>query len=129
MLFRSRQTEVEGFKMMERLLESEERPTAIYCANDISAVGMLKCMANNKKCGYTPSIIGNDDIEVAQDTKPMLTTVRLPRDEMGKFAMYLLLDHLRGGHRSAVKMELEGQLLIRNSCIRVNDSSWSDYCI
>ena len=39
------------------------------------------------------------------------------------------LDHLRGGHRTAVKMELEGQLLIRNSCIRVNDSSWSDYCI
>lgn len=59
----------------------------------------------------------------------MMTTVRLPRDEMGKFAMYLLLDHLRGGHRSAVKIELEGQLLIRNSCIRVNDSSWSDYCI
>ena len=128
-IMKTRQTEVEGFKMMERLLESEERPTAIYCANDISAVGMLKCMANNKKCGYTPSIIGNDDIEAAQDTKPMLTTVRLPRDEMGKFAMYLLLDHLRGGHRSAVKMELEGQLLIRNSCIRVNDSSWSDYCI
>ena len=62
-IMKTRQTEVEGFKMMERLLESEERPTAIYCANDISAVGMLKCMTNNKKCGYTPSIIGNDDIE------------------------------------------------------------------
>ena len=41
-IMKTRQTEVEGFKMMERLLESEERPTAIYCANDISAVGMLK---------------------------------------------------------------------------------------
>ena len=42
--------------MMEQLLTEEDRPTAIYCANDISAVGMLKCMANNKKCGYMPSI-------------------------------------------------------------------------
>ena len=55
--------------MMEQLLTEEDRPTAIYCANDISAVGMLKCMANNKKSGYMPSIIGNDDIEAAQDTK------------------------------------------------------------
>ena len=55
--------------MMEQLLTEEDRPTAIYCANDISAVDMLKCMANNKKCGYMPSIIGNDDIEAAQDTK------------------------------------------------------------
>lgn len=128
-IMKTRQTEAEGFKMMERLLEEEERPTAIYCANDISAVGVLKCMNTYKKYGYMPSVIGTDDIEAAQDTKPMLTTVRLPRDEMGKFAMYLLLDHLHGGHRSAVKMELEGQLLIRNSCIRVNDSNWSDYCI
>lgn len=51
--------------MMEQLLTEEDCPTAIYCANDISAVGMLKCMANNKKCGYMPSIIGNDDIETA----------------------------------------------------------------
>ena len=42
-----------------------------------------------------PSIISSDDIQEAQFTKPMLTTVSLPKEDMGKFALYLLLDRLR----------------------------------
>ena len=76
-----------------------------------------------------PSIIASDDIEEAQFSKPMLTTVRLPKNEMGKFALYLLLDRLKGKHSGVVRMELSGQLVIRNSCSNVEDSMWSDYCI
>ena len=78
---------------------------------------------------YTPSIIASDDIQEAQFTKPMLTTVGLPKEDMGKFAMYLLLDRLKGGHTGIVRMELEGKLMVRNSCSRVEDGIWSDYCI
>ena len=59
----------------------------------------------------------------------MLTTVGLPKKEMGKFALNLLLDRMRGGHKSVVRMELEGKLMIRNSCTLVEESGWSDYCI
>ena len=59
----------------------------------------------------------------------MLTTVSLPKEDMGKFALYLLLDRLKGGHSGIVRMELEGRLVIRNSCSSVEDSMWSDYCI
>ena len=59
----------------------------------------------------------------------MLTTVRLPKDEMAQFALYLLLDHMKGGHRSVVRTELEGRLMIRNSCADVSESMWSDYSI
>ena len=59
----------------------------------------------------------------------MLTTVGLPKAEMGKFAIYLLMDRMRGGHKSVVRTELEGKLMIRNSCSDVEDSEWSDYCI
>ena len=52
----------------------------------------------------------------AQQTQPMLTTVRLPRDEMGRLAMTILLDRLGGGHKSVVRLELEGKLLVRESC-------------
>jgi DNA-binding LacI/PurR family transcriptional regulator len=76
-----------------------------------------------------PSIISSDDIDEAQYTKPMLTTVRLPREEMGKFALNLLVDRMRGGHKSVVKMELEGKLIIRDSCASVEESRWSDYVI
>jgi sulfate transport system ATP-binding protein/LacI family transcriptional regulator/LacI family repressor for deo operon, udp, cdd, tsx, nupC, and nupG len=125
----TRQTEAEGYEIMKRLLQSEEGPTGIYCANDITAVGMLKCLNKCKSRYYVPSIISSDDIEEAQYINPMLSTVRLPKDEMGKFALYLLLDRMRGGHKSVVRVELEGKLMVRNSCSSVAESCWSDYSI
>lgn len=113
----TKQTEAEGFEAMKKIMASDVCPTGIYCANDITAIGMLKCLNKYKNNFYVPSIIASDDIEAAQNTKPMLTTVRLPKEEMGKFAMYLLLDRIRGGHKGVVKMELEGELVVRNSCL------------
>lgn len=125
----TRQTEAEGYETMKRFLQSDDCPTGIYCANDITAVGMLKYLNRYKNRYYMPSIIASDDIEEAQYTKPMLTTVRLPKDEMGKFALYLLLDRIKGGHKGIVRIEIEGKLMIRNSCTHVSESSWSDYYI
>ena len=123
------QTEAEGYAAIQKFMELDDRPTGIYCANDITAIGMLKYLGSGKSRFYTPSIISSDDIEEAQYTQPMLTTVSLPKDEMGKFAIYLLMDRMRGGHKSVVRTELEGRLMIRNSCSNVDDSEWSDYCI
>ena len=125
----TKQTEAEGYDIMQQLLQSDDCSTGIYCANDITAVGMLKCLNKFRNRLYTRSIISSDDIEEAQYTKPMLTTVRLPKDEMAQFALYLLLDHMKGGHRSVVRTELEGRLMIRNSCADVSESMWSDYSI
>jgi sulfate transport system ATP-binding protein/LacI family transcriptional regulator/LacI family repressor for deo operon, udp, cdd, tsx, nupC, and nupG len=123
------QTEAEGYEVMKTFLQMDYCPTAFYCANDISAIGMLKCLNKFKNQYYMPSIISSDDIEEAQFTKPMLTTVRLPKNEMGRLALYLLLDRLKGGHDSVVRSELSGKLIVRSSCTRVEDSTWSDYCI
>lgn len=128
-IMETKQTEAEGYEIMEQLLQSEDCPTGIYCANDITAVGMLKYLNKYKNRYFTPSIISSDDIEEAQFTKPMLTTVRLPKDEMARFALLLLLDHLRGGHQSVVRTELEGKLMIRNSCLKVSETVWCDYSI
>lgn len=128
-VFETRQTEAEGYAVMQKLLQSEDCPTGIYCANDITAVGMLKCLNKFKNRYYMPSIISSDDIEEAQFTNPMLTTVGLPKEEMGKFAMYLLMDRMQGGHKGVVRMELEGKLMIRNSCTHVDESKWCDYYI
>ena len=125
----TKQTETEGFEVMERFLHSGDCPSGIYCANDITAIGMLKCLNRYKNKYYMPSIISSDDIEQAQYTNPMLTTVKLPKEEMGKFAMLLLLDRMKGGHKGVVRVELEGKLIRRNSCTSVEESVWSDYCI
>ena len=123
------QTEKEGYECMKKWLKSDACPTGIYCANDITAVGMLKCLQKYKNRYFTPSIIASDDIECAQETKPMLTTVRLPKDNMAKLALYLLIDRMKGGHKDIIRVELEGKLMIRNSCLPANESNWNDYCI
>ncbi len=125
----TKQTEAGGFECMKRILQSQDRPTGIYCANDITAVGILKCLEKFKNYYYKPSVISSDDIEQAQNTQPMLSTVRLPKNEMGKFALYLLLDRIKGGHNSVVRMELEGKIIIRNSCMLAENGEWQDYCI
>lgn len=106
----TKQTEIGGFEVMQKLMQEKNRPTAIYCANDITAIGMLKCLNQFHNRYYRSSIISSDDIEEAENSKPMLTTVRLPKNEMGKFAMQLLVDRLKNGHSSVVRMELKGKL-------------------
>lgn len=127
-IIETKQTEAEGYDAMKKILTKEDCPTGIYCSNDITAIGMLKYL-NQHRHFYTPSIIATDDIEEAQNTNPMLTTVKVPKEEMGKFALMLLLDRMKNGHTSSVRMELEGKLMARNSCTRVEDIGWNDYCI
>ncbi len=124
-IFETKQTEKAGFEIMEKILKSDDIPTAIYCANDITAIGMLKALEKIKKKYFNISIISSDDIEQAQFTKPMLTTVALPKVEMGRFAVYLLIDRINGNHASVTTMELEGRLVIRESCVDIQDSWWN----
>ncbi|MFQ9515873.1 MAG: LacI family DNA-binding transcriptional regulator [Eubacterium sp.] len=125
----TKQTEAEGFEVMNKFLHSDDMPTGIYCANDITAVGMLKCLKKSRNRYFTPSIISSDDIEEGRYTTPMLTTIGLPKEEMGKFALNLLLDRIKGEHKSIVHLELEGRLINRESCVLMSESSWNDYII
>ncbi|MGN0433898.1 MAG: LacI family DNA-binding transcriptional regulator [Bilifractor sp.] len=122
-------TESAGSRAVEHFLKMEERPTAIYCANDITAVGVLKYLKRHRQYYYNPSVIGSDDIEGAQFTVPMLTTIRLPKDEMGYLGIRILLDRLRGCHTSTIHLELEGKLIVRQSCASPSESMWCNYVI
>ncbi|MCD8357410.1 MAG: LacI family transcriptional regulator [Clostridia bacterium] len=128
-IFEAQAREEQGYQIMERILQQSHAPTGIYCANDILAVGMLKCLNNHKNRYYTPSIISSDDISEAQYTTPMLTTVHLPTDEMAKYVLFLLLDRIDGGHKSVIRMELECTLVIRGSCTGVENSMGCEYYI
>lgn len=108
--------EANGISAMEYFSGLADPPSGIYCANDILAVGMLKAMNRRRSKVYSPSIISNDDIDAAQYTKPMLTTIALPKNEMVRFALMLLLDRIKGGHRIVSRLEVEGTLIIRESC-------------
>lgn len=126
-IYETRQTETAGYDVGEKILQMENKPTAIYCANDITAVGILKAMAKSKNKYINISVISSDDIEQAQFTKPMLTTVALPKEEMARFAVYLLISRIKGQHTCITKVELEGKLIARESCVDVEYSSWNYY--
>ncbi len=123
------QTEKDGFATMQHFLQMDVPPTGIYCANDITAIGMLKCLNRYRNLYYTPSIIASDDIEEGQFTRPMLSTVHLPKENMARFAINLLLDRIKGGHSEVIRMELEGKLMIRSSCTSVRELNQPEYYI
>lgn len=127
-IYESNQTEADGYAVMQKILESEDIPTGIYCANDIMAIGMLKAYAKRKNKYLNISIISSDDIEQAQFSSPMLTTVSLPKNEMGRFSVNILIDRILGRHQTIITMELDTKLVKRDSCSSVYDSG-SDYYI
>lgn len=115
-IFPTDQSREEGFHTMTSLLASPHRPTAIFCANDCTALGVLSALKQNKKRGYTPSIISIDNIYDSQKTSPMLTTIDIPKKEMGHLALSLLLDRRDGHHSENVRIELPCRLIERESC-------------
>ena len=106
---------VEGQNAIKYFLSQADPPSALYCADDIIAIGILSYLNKHKKRHYNPSVVSSDDIHEAQYTKPILTTVSLPKEEMVKFALMILNDKIRNGHKSVIRMEFEGKLIIRES--------------
>ena len=122
-------SEAHGIAALQYFKGLPDPPTAIYCANDILAVGMLKGMDRRRLRDYFPSVISSDDIDAAQYTRPMLTTISLPKTEMVRFALMILLDRIKGGHKTVTRLELEGRLIIRESCRRNFDQNEPEYYI
>jgi LacI family transcriptional regulator len=88
----------EGAVAFDRLMTNGPRPTAILCGNDVLAVGALR-RARELKIAVPQdvSIVGFDDIELAQVAYPPLTTVHVPHREMGCRAGQVLVDHVKNG--------------------------------
>ena len=128
-IFDTTANEDHGIKAMEYFSNLTDPPTAIYCANDILAIGMLKSMNRRRKYFYSPSVISSDDIAEAQYTKPMLTTVALPKDEMARFALILLLDRISDGHKTVTRLEMEGTLMKRESVKYFREQNEPEYYI
>ena len=96
-LRRAHPTVTGGMQGMRALLALKPRPTAVFCANDLMALGALKVCAMAKVVVPRElSIVGCDDIEVAQLVTPELTTIAIPSREMGARAARLLIRQLAG---------------------------------
>jgi LacI family transcriptional regulator len=76
-----------------RLMAGKTRPDAIFCANDLMAVGCYEALKElGERPGETVAVMGYDDQEIAQHLSPPLSTVLLPHREMGHWCIQWLLD-------------------------------------
>jgi LacI family transcriptional regulator len=94
------------------------RPTAVFCANDLIALGVLQEMTRNKiRVPEDISIIGYDDIEFAAAAAVPLTSVRQPRQQLGHTAARMLLEESAAadGEHQHRQVIFEPELVVRQS--------------
>ena len=105
-----------GFDAAGELLDLPEPPTALIGFNDKVAVGALAAAAQRGlRVPEDLSVTGFDDIDLAQATRPLLTTVRQPLEEMGRLAVSLLIRLMERHRLDALHVELATELVIRDS--------------
>lgn len=106
-----------GRAAFARFAALDPRPTAIFCANDETAMGFIAAAhLAGVRVPQDVSVVGFDDIHFAQAFLPALTTIRQPRAEMGAAAMRLLLDVLAG--EAPVSVRLPWEMVVRESTRR-----------
>ncbi len=76
----------------------EELPTAFYCANDVTAIGVMKAI---RETGFSIpgdiAVVGLDDVDMASYVTPPLTTVKIQKEELGRTAAKILVDKIESG--------------------------------
>ncbi|MDC9590695.1 DNA-binding transcriptional regulator CytR [Xenorhabdus sp. XENO-10] len=105
-----------GSALAENLLTLPEPPSAIFCHSDVMAMGaMWQAKKMGLKLPEDLSVVGFDNLNLAQYCEPALTTVKQPRYEIGHNSILLLLEQLQGRLVSKDSRLLEAELLIRES--------------
>jgi LacI family transcriptional regulator len=106
----------QGEEAVPRLLAPIPRPTAVMCANDLLALGVLKGLA---KAGVAVpgemALVGYDDVAFASMLSPSLTSVRQPKFELGTTAAELLLEEALGSEHQHRAVRFEPELVVRAS--------------
>jgi DNA-binding LacI/PurR family transcriptional regulator len=107
-----------GIRAMQSLLSLPKRPTAVLCSNDMTALGVMhKCHNEGLSIPKDLSLVGFDDIKLAQFVLPPLTTVRMSQSELAHIAFNALLKEIESEAPSKEGTEymLETSLVLRES--------------
>lgn len=108
-----------GRRAAQLLLTGPQHPTAVFCANDLLALGMLQELA--RKGVRVPddvALVGYDDIEFAGAAAIPLSSVRQPRHFLGRTAAELLLEEAGDGHHRHRQVLFQPELVVRTSSRR-----------
>ncbi len=105
----------DGYRAGQRAFgASGPRPTAVACFNDLVALGLIRALADlGLRVPEDVSVVGFDDVPVATQTTAPLTTVRVPKREMGQLAVRIILDQIEEPEADPVSVVLDATLAVR----------------
>jgi DNA-binding LacI/PurR family transcriptional regulator len=105
-----------GYQGTEALLELPIRPTAIFATNDLMALGAVEAaLDHGLRVPGDLSVVGLDDIMLGAHVRPPLTTVAIPKQELAKQAIELLLRYIDSAESEPVSLTVRPHLVIRHS--------------
>lgn len=114
------QTKEAACTAFRELLAQEDDFSAVFCANDITAIGVLELLKEKRRqIGRKISVISIDNIEDSQNTSPFLTTINIPRKEMAHMAVLLLMDRMNKQHAETMRIEFPCRIVNRSSCFEI----------
>ena len=102
---------------MRRLLASRPRPDAVFASNDMMALGAMEAVrAAGLRVPEDIALAGWDDIPMTALTTPALTTVAMPKRQLGSAAASLLAEQIPlGREHTPIRQMFDAQLVVRQS--------------
>ncbi|WP_104398856.1 HTH-type transcriptional repressor PurR [Vibrio penaeicida] len=105
----------------DKILAMENRPTAVFCFNDLMALGVIsRLQENGVRVPDDISIIGYDNIELSGYFSPPLTTVHQPKRRVGKTAFEILLQRIKDKEHDKRIFEMHPEIVERSSVKKLN---------
>lgn len=107
-----------GKRAAEHFLSLDHPPRAVFCINDIAAIGLIRQLQVRRvKVPEEIAVVGFDNIPFSQMITPSLTTIDQSTYDLGRLSADLLFNHILAGHNSPanVSLQLEPKLIVRES--------------
>jgi DNA-binding LacI/PurR family transcriptional regulator len=106
----------EAASAVQTILSSPRVPTVIFCGNDLIALGAMSALEQaGVKIPDDISVVGIDDVAFALLARPALTTIRVPREQLGRTAFQALDKMMRLKRHKGAEYQLDTQLIARES--------------
>ena len=106
-----------GYRGAQSLLQLPNRPTAIFAANDLMALGAIYAIQDaGLSVPHDIAVVGYDNREFTWIARPNITTVVMPVYEMGRIAAEILLQQIADGTRENEEVKVKGELIVRDTC-------------
>lgn len=106
-----------GYDGVNRLLQHPDKPTALFSLSDQMSVGALAALHEaGIRVPEQFELVSHDNYDIAKFTRPALTTMDLPIEEMAGTCLDILLDLMHRRMEGPVSRQFESRLIVRQSC-------------